>query len=99
VIDVEFCYDLKLTFLDTTAAKTKQTLDLQADTNIVKAEYGIFSVWNWSNENNQVFGQIEIINWDYNKMTIRENVIATDYRRKETKKFKEARVFTKKEGW
>lgn len=99
VIDEEFCYVLKLTFLDTTAAKTKQTLNLQTDTNIVKVEYGIFSVWNWSNENNQVLGQIEITNWDCNKLTLREKVIATDYRRKEAKKFNGTRTFTRKEGW
>lgn len=99
VIDEEFCYELKITFLDTTAAKAKQTLDLQIDTNIVKVDYGIFSVWNWSNENNKVSGQIEINNWNCDKVTIRENVIATDYRRKETKKFKGTRTFTRREGW
>ena len=99
VIDEEFCYDLKLTFLDTAAAKTKKTLDLQIDTNIVKAEYGIFSVWNWSNENNKVAGQIEITQWNSDKVTLKENVIVTDYRRKETKKFKGTRTFIRKEGW
>lgn len=98
VIDEEYCYYLKLTFLDTTAAKTNKTLDLQTDTNIVKAEYGIFSVWNWNNENNKVSGRIEITLWDKDKVTLKENIVATDYRRKESKKFKGIRTFTRKDG-
>jgi len=56
IIDEEFCYFVTLKFIDTTAVKTKRILDLQADTLIVKAGYGIFSVWNWSDENNKVSG-------------------------------------------
>ena len=99
VIDEEFCYYLKLIFFDTTAAKAKKTLDLQTDTDIVKAEYGIFSIWNWSNESNKVFGQIEITHWDSNNVTLKENLVVTDYRRKGNKKFKGTRTFTRKDNW
>lgn len=99
VIDEEFCYYLKLTFIDTSAAKTKRILDLETDTSIVRSEYGIFSVWNWSNENNKTKGKIEIIHWDRDSIILKENVIATDYRRKDTKRFKGTRTFTRKEGW
>lgn len=99
VIDEEFCYYLTLKFTDTTAAKTKRILDLQTDTLIVKAGYGIFSVWNWSDENNKVSGQIEILKWDKDEVILKEKVQATDYRRKETKKFIGTRFFKHKDGW
>lgn len=95
VIDEEYCYTLKLTFLDTFTAKTKRILDLETDTTIVKAEYGKFSVWNWSSENNHVKGTIEITFWDSNKVTLMENLVATDFRRKEKIKFKGTRSFTR----
>lgn len=93
VIDEEFCYDLTLKFIDTNAAKTKRILDLQSDTLIVKAEYGIFSVWNWGNENNNVSGQIELLKWTKNKITLKENIQAIDLKRKETKRFVGTRTF------
>jgi len=98
IIDEEFCHNLKLTFLDTAMAKAKQTLDLEVDTNIVKAEYGIFSIWNWENENNQVSGQIEITYLDTNQAILTEDIIVTDHRRTETKVFKGTRTFTRSEG-
>jgi len=99
VIDEEFCYDLTLKFIDTTAAKTKRIIDLQADTLIVKAGYGVFSVWNWSDENNKVSGQIEILKWDKNEVTLKENIKVIDFRRKETKKFVGTRTYKRKDGW
>jgi hypothetical protein len=97
VIDEEGCYDLTLTFLDTTAAKTKKNLNLATDTLIVKSRYGISSIWNWQEENNKVTGQIEIIAWDRNAVTIKENIFVSDYRRKQTKKYKGRRTFKKPE--
>lgn len=99
VIDEEFCYYLTLKFIDTTSAKTKMIIDLQTDTLIVKAGYGIFSVWNWSDENNKVSGQIEILKWEKNEITLNENVKAVDLRRKETKKFVGTRTYKRKVGW
>jgi hypothetical protein len=99
VIDEEFCHELTLTFLDTTAAKIKKILNLATDTLIVKSHYGIFSVWNWDDENNKVSGQIEIINWSNDGITLSENIITNDQRRKEIKKYKGTRTFNKKEGW
>ena len=99
VIDEEFCFDLTLKFIDTTAAKTKRILDLQSDTLIVKAGYGIFSVWNWSDENNKVCGRIEILKWDKDEVIVKENIQAVDFRRKETKKFVGTRTYKRRDGW
>jgi len=98
VVDEEFCYSLTLKFIDTSAAKTKRMLDLQTDTLIVKAGYGIFSVWNWGEENSKVSGQIEIINWDKNEVVLRENIQVNDFSRNETKKFVGTRTFKRKDG-
>ena len=99
VIDEEFCYDLTLKFIDTTASKTKRILDIQLDTLILKASYGISSIWNWSDENNKVSGQIEILKWDKNEVILKENILAVDLGRKETKKFIGIRTFKRKDGW
>ena len=99
IIDEEFCYNLTLTFLDTAAAKTKRILNLATDTLIVKSSYGRFSVWNWSDEHNIVTGQIEIVTWDKDGITLKENIIVLDYRRKETKTYKGTRTYNRKEGW
>jgi hypothetical protein len=99
IIDEEFCYSLTLRFIDTTAARTKRILDLQTDTLIVKAGYEIFSIWNWSEENNNISGQIEILKWDKNEVLLKENIKAVDFRRKETRKFAGTRTFKRKNGW
>lgn len=99
VIDEEFCYYITLIFSDTTAAKTKRSLNLETDTLIVKAQYGVFSVWNWSDENNKVSGQIDIVKWNRDEIILKENIQAIDNRRKETKRFKGTRTFIRQEGW
>lgn len=99
IIDEEFAYYLTLKFLDTTVAKTKKILNLMTDTLIVKSNYGVFSVWNWSDEKNKIGGQIEIINWDKDSIIIKENVSVYDIRRKERKKFHGTRTFTRQVGW
>jgi hypothetical protein len=97
VIDEEYCYTLSLEIIDTTAAKTKIMLDLQTDALIVKARYGRYSVWNWNDENNTVSGQIEILKWDQNKVILKENIRAADFRRKEEKRFVGTSVFKRQE--
>lgn len=97
VIDEEFCYELTLTFLDTAAAKAKKILNLATDTLIVKSRYGAFSVWNWGDEHNKVTGQIEIVAWDKNTVTLKENIHVSDFRRKETKNYKGTRTYKRKE--
>jgi hypothetical protein len=97
VIDEEFCYHLTLKFIDAAAAITKRILDLQADTLMVKAGYGTVSVWNWSDENSKVTGQIEILKWDKDEIILKENIRVIDLRRKETKRFMGTRSF-KREG-
>lgn len=99
MIDEEFCYYLKLQFLDTTAAKKKKTLDLINDSNIINAEYGIFSIWNWnwSDVNNKVTGKVKIIRWDRNGITIKKKIIALDYRRDKTQKFIGKRTYRRYE--
>jgi len=99
VIDEEFCYYITLIFSDTTAAKTKMTLNLETDTLIVKAQYGIFSVWNWSDENNKVSGQIDILKWNKEEIILTENIQVVDNRRKEKRRFKGTRTFIRQKGW
>jgi hypothetical protein len=99
VVDEEFYYELRITFLDSAAAKTKRVLDLEKDSSIVHVTYGIFSVWSWEAEKNTVKGQIEIKNWDPSGITLKENIVATNFTRKETKKYKGTRTFKRKKGW
>ena len=92
-IDEEFCYDLTLTFLDTTAAKTKKILNLETDTLIIKSRCGKSSVW-FDSGNNKVTGQIEICVWDKNAVTLKENIYASGigcYKGTRTYKKKESR--------
>lgn len=98
IIDEEFCYELTLRFIDTTAAKAKGVLELHTDSLIVKAGYRVFSVWNWSDEDTKVFGQIEILKWGQNEVILKENIIAINIERKETKKFVGTRTFKRKGG-
>jgi hypothetical protein len=98
-VDEEFCYELRLKFIDTTAARIKKKIDLESDSLIVKASYGVFSMWNWGNENNQVSGQIEILKWGNQEIILRENIQVRDIRRKKTKQFRGTRTFKPKKGW
>ena len=99
IVDEEFSYYLDLTFLDTTVAKTKRILNLATDTTIVKGHYGISSVWSWGGDSTKVSGQIEIIHWGNDGITIKENVHTKDFRRKQAKRFKGTITFTKQKGW
>lgn len=99
VIDEEFCYSLKLEFLDTNLAKSKRIIDLQSDTLILKASYGLFSVWNWENEETRISGQIEIIKWNPKGVIVKEHILCEDIRTNEINRFLGTRVFTRKDGW
>jgi len=88
VIDSWFARGLFFTFLNTNAAKTKKILDLETDTLIVKTEYSGWSVWDWSeNESNKIKGTIELLQWDADKIILREKIFVTDYKRKQKKKY------------
>jgi hypothetical protein len=79
---------LYLTFLDTNAAKMKKILNLKTDTLIVKTEYRGWSVWDWDEDADyKVKGKIEILQWDTNKIVLKENIFITDYKRREKKKY------------
>lgn len=93
ILDEEHCHILKLTLLDTTAAKTKKILSLQSDTNIIKAEYDVFSIWNWTKENNDIYGQIEIVSWNNNGIILKEDISIIDHRRNENLNYKGTREF------
>jgi hypothetical protein len=99
IIDEEFSYDLTLQFIDTTAAIEKGILNLSTDTTIVKSNYSVFSAWDWDDYGNKVEGTIEIITWDKNSITLKENIQTFGVRRKEIKKYKGTRIFYRKEGW
>ncbi|MEI8204717.1 MAG: hypothetical protein WCH34_16985 [Bacteroidota bacterium] len=99
VIDEEFSYELIFKFIDTTAAKTKRILNLETDTAIIKTIYDIASVWNWEEETYSLRGKIEILEWKTDSITIKQNVIVDDKRRKDILKFKGKRTFTKYKNW
>jgi len=99
VIDDGFAYELSFKFIDTTAAKTKRLLNLLSDTAIVKTKYDIVSVWNWEEETYSLNGSIEILEWKTDSVTIKQNVIVDDKRRKEVLKFIGKRTFTKHKNW
>ena len=99
VIDEEFSYTLNLIFLDLATAKTKKKLDLTRDTAIIRSKYGVFSVWNWDDEDNKVSGQIEIITWSKRSVTIKENVFIYDVRRNEKRTFIGTRTFKRRKDW
>jgi len=99
VIDEEYSYMLRYKLIDTTAAKEKRILDLSKDTSIVKTQYFLASVWNWSEPNNLVSGTIEVVHWETNKIILKQNVYVEDYVEKEQVKFIGIRTFETREGW
>ena len=98
-IDEEFVYTLTLVFIMPKLVHKRRVLDLASDTAIVKSKYGVFSVWNWSDENNLVSGRIEILEWRKRKVTIKENISVWDKRRNKRVKFIGTRTFTRQKGW
>lgn len=93
IIDEEHCYDLNLIFLDSSLAILKKKIDLETDTSIVKVNYGIFSIWNWRDENNHISGHVEILAWNNESITLKEDILVVDHRRNNAKKLKGKRVF------
>ena len=82
-----------LTFLDTNAAKTKKVLHLETDTLIVKAKYDFWSVWFWGGyKYDKIKGTIKIVQWDAEKIILKENIkVVIDRRR--NKKYTGKRTF------
>lgn len=76
-VDEEFCYELKFTFLDSSMANAKKTLDLSTDTNIVKWEYGVYSIWKWGSTD-KLTGEIEILEWNSKRIKLREDLVVSD---------------------
>lgn len=96
IIDEEHCYTLKLIFLDKEDIKLDSVLNLSNDTSIIKCEYGILSGWSLSYDNNiQISGQIEIIEWGKKRITIKENIIVYDKRKNTKRVFVGTRTFTR----
>ncbi len=98
-VDEEFSYTLTLVFPEPEAANTKKTIDLSSDTTLVQSSYGVFSVWRWNNEKCKISGQIEIVDWNKNSITIKENISIYVAYRNETITFIGTRTFKKKKGW
>ena len=99
IIDEEYNYTLKLFFPDPTTAKTRKILNLSTDTAIVKSIYEVVSPWGSGGKNNGISGQIEIIEWSKNSVTLKENITVYVSRRKQIVTFVGTRTFTKKKGW
>lgn len=94
VIDEAYCHTLKITFIDLEEAKRKRFIDIKADSAIVKLDYSISSVWNWSDEKNEITGNIEILKWGNKEVKLKEHIHINDIRRKEKVHFKGRREFT-----
>ena len=96
IIDEEYCYTLKLIFLDKENIKLDLVLNLANDTSIIKCEYGVLSGWSLNYDNNiQISGQIEIIEWGKKRITIKENIIVYDKRKNTKRVFVGTRTFTR----
>jgi len=96
VIDEEYCHNLKITFLDLDKAKSKKIIDIKTDTSIVKFNYGIFSIWNWSDEKNEITGTIEILDWGKEEVQLKENILINDIRRNRKRVLQGRRKFIKR---
>jgi hypothetical protein len=99
VIDEGHCYYLRLRFPDTAAIHGGMRLDLERDTALVRADYGLFSIWNWSEERNTVRGTITVLEWSPGHIRLNERVRVEDERRDETRRFNGTRTFKPAEGW
>ena len=94
VVDEQRDYYLELHFSDTAKAKIKGVLNLATDTAIVRAAYGLRSIWNWTDEKNKISGWIKILEWNATKVVLKERVEVNDIRRVENKRFYGTRAYT-----
>jgi len=94
IIDGGHAYLFCLTFLNIDSAKVKKVLNLKTDTLIVKSDYSVWSAWDWNEDANyKTKGTIEILQWDEEKIILRENIVIIDYKRKNRKKYVGKRIF------
>jgi hypothetical protein len=95
-VDEEYSYDVKFVFMNGSEAKLKKVLDLSMDTAIVKSYFSFNSVWNWLDpEDFNFVGTIEILDWQKNKITLKEDFFITT-RNKPKLKYKGIRTFLQK---
>lgn len=96
VADVGFSDKLKLIFLDSINAKTKQVLNIEKDTLIIKCSYDKSSAWIDGSNKTKIAGNIKIIKWSSNEIILNENITIIDSGWNEVKKFKGTRTFKRK---
>lgn len=99
IVDEEFYYYLRMRFTDTSLVRAGMTLDLARDTQLVRADYGVGSVWNWEPEDNALRGTITIDRWTPDTVVLRERVRIDDRRRQQKKSFIGTRTFVHHQGW
>jgi hypothetical protein len=63
---------------------------------IVKSRYVIFSMNDIKDEDNKITGHIKILSWKKNSIRLKENIIVSDYKRNETKRYKGTRKYRRK---
>ena len=93
VIDEEFCEVFTCSVPDSAAFRNKKVIQVERDTAIVALRYGRYSVWNWSDERNQLTGTLELLRWTPEELLLREKIIIHDFRRNERKKLAGKRKF------
>lgn len=93
-IDEEYVEGLTLKILDTVAAKRKVILNLSTDTTIVKSYYGLNHFMSYLNPKvYQPSGEIIVLSWTPEKITVKENVIVQHNDLGRPVKFKGKRTF------
>lgn len=92
----DFKHQITLVITDTTAAQAKKILDLEKDTAIVKGYYQYSTEWsNYLNDTTTYLmgGQVEIIFWNKNRITIMERLNVVNTRNHVTRFFQGKRTF------
>ena len=92
-IDEEFIHYFKV-YIPKSDMVEGNILVLNKDS-ILKVDYDLFSIWDWSDENNQVSGDIEILEVNRRSVKVRMHFLIDDIRRDSQLKVNGIRVFEK----
>ena len=93
VYDEEYWHSLEITFNDSAVALKKSSFKIPEDSLLVKCFYDEGSVWDWHHEENLISGDLEILRWKRNRITLKLNLVVYEPGTKQTKVYKGKRTF------
>ena len=91
--DSHITYVLKIMIKDSLKAFESRVLNIKRDTSLIEIKFDIRSVWNEGQNSISTSGEIELLNWETEGVTIRQNITIKELDNKKIYRYKGVKRF------